>query len=82
MKPLIGFMLAWGGYTLMYFGWNSLHGGGLGLVQLAVRQPTAGTSPSTVAGIVAQNPGATVTAPANITNQSGSIFGALGVKNP
>lgn len=42
MKPLIGFLIAWAGYTLMYFGWNSLHNGGHGLVELATKSPTTG----------------------------------------
>lgn len=84
MKPLIGFVLAWGGYTLLFFGWDSLHNGGHGLVQLAIKQPSltptqvVAGGPSSVAGIVAQNPTAIVTPPSQIINNTGSIKAAVG----
>ena len=79
---LLGFAIAWAGYTLMWWGWSSLQGPGVGIMDLVVpgRVPAHNMAGQTSVGYVpagtvpSANPQALAQIPPTPLNQIGQGF--------
>lgn len=79
---LLGFGIAWAGYTLIWWGWSSIQGPGVGIMDLVIpgRVPSHNMAGQTGVGFVPQgtipssNPSLLQQFPVVPTNQIGSGF--------
>lgn len=79
---LLGFAIAWAGYTLIWWGWSSIQGPGIGIMDLVIpgRTPAHSMAGQTKVGIVPKgtvptsNPNLLQQFPPVPTNQIGAGF--------
>jgi hypothetical protein len=56
---LLGFAIAWAGYTLIWWGWSSIQGPGVGFMDLVTPGRVPTRAPKDQASAAAQTPGLT-----------------------